>query len=47
MADYPPMLELANVFQCFRPAYRERFGADLLPSQRRSMDESSHCHSVG
>jgi hypothetical protein len=37
------MPEVADVFRYYGPAYQERFGADLLPSHRRAMDEIIHC----
>ena len=37
------MPEVADVFRCYGPAYQERFGADLLPSHRRAMDDIIHC----
>jgi hypothetical protein len=37
------MPEVADVFRCYGPADQERFGADLLPSHRRAMDDISHC----
>jgi hypothetical protein len=37
------MPEVADVFRYYGPAYQERFGADLLPSHRRAMDDLIHC----
>jgi hypothetical protein len=37
------MPEVADVFQCYGPAYQERFGEDLLPSHRRAMEDIIHC----
>ena len=37
------MPEVADIFRCYGPAYQERFGADLLPSHRRAMDDIIHC----
>ena len=37
------MPEVADVFRDYGPAYQERFGADLLPSHRRAMDDMIHC----
>jgi hypothetical protein len=37
------MPEVADVFRYYGPAYQERFGADLLSSHRRAMDEIIHC----
>jgi hypothetical protein len=37
------MPEVADVFRDDGPASQERFGADLLPSHRRVMDDLIHC----
>ena len=37
------MLELADIFRLHGPAYRERFGARMLPSHRRAMDDIESC----
>jgi Transposase zinc-binding domain/Putative transposase len=37
------MPEVADVFRSSGPAYQERFGADLLPSHRRAMEDILHC----
>jgi hypothetical protein len=37
------MPEGADVFRDYGPAYQERFGAALLPSHRRAMDDIIHC----
>ena len=37
------MPEVADVFRRDGPDYWARFGADLLPSHRRAMDEIIHC----
>jgi Putative transposase/Transposase zinc-binding domain len=37
------MPEVADVFRSYGSAYQERFGADLLPSHRRAMDDIIHC----
>jgi hypothetical protein len=37
------MPEVADVFRYDGPAYQERFGADLLPSHRRAMDDLIPC----
>jgi hypothetical protein len=31
------VIELAEIFRRYGPAYREKFGARLLPSHRRAM----------
>jgi hypothetical protein len=48
MAELSPcgsrgMPEVADVFRSYGPASQERFGADLLPSHRRAMDDMIHC----
>jgi Putative transposase/Transposase zinc-binding domain len=37
------MPELADVFRQYGGAYLDRFGADLLPSHRRAIDDILHC----
>jgi Putative transposase/Transposase zinc-binding domain len=37
------MPEVADVSRRYGPDYRERFGADLLPSHRRAMDDIIRC----
>jgi Transposase zinc-binding domain len=37
------MPALAEVFRRYGGAYLDRFGADLLPSQRRAIEDILHC----
>lgn len=40
------MLEVADIFRLHGPAYREQFGARLLPSHRRAMQDIEHCRTA-
>jgi hypothetical protein len=37
------MLELADIFQQYGPAYRKRYGGRMLPSHKRAMDDIINC----
>ena len=40
------MIELAEIFRRYGPAYREKFGAHLLPSHRRAMQAIEQCRTA-
>src|SRR6185295_11611470 len=37
------MLEVADIFRLHGPAYRQKFGARMLPSHRRAMQDIESC----
>jgi hypothetical protein len=37
------MLELANIFQEYGPAYRQKYGTQMLPSHRKAMEDIAGC----
>ena len=37
------MVELAEIFRVHGPAYRAKFGAQMLPSHRRAMQDIEQC----
>jgi len=40
------VIELAEIFRGYGPAYREKFGARLLPSHRRAMRSIEQCRTA-
>jgi len=40
------MLEVADIFRLHGPEYREQFGARMLPSQRRAMQDIEQCRTA-
>ena len=41
------MVDLADVFRQYGPAYREKYGDKMLPSQRQAMADIEQCRTAG